>query len=244
MRLSVVMLSVTWVLCFSTELFAQKKGKSTIEEQEKETILNPYQINEKVYKLALRYNDMVVAREAVYNMYAINPNRTNLLDTLVFLYYNSTDYVQVVLLGNDILVKNPDNATILEIVAVSQQNLGLTKEALENFERLFTITQNLYHQYNIASLQYMLKRYGECGATLNNILGAKSESALISITDAKKGTQKVPIKAAAFNMRGVIALDLKQTEVAKQNFQKALELFPDFLLAKSNIEKVSISTEK
>ncbi|GIV33131.1 MAG: hypothetical protein KatS3mg031_0666 [Chitinophagales bacterium] len=196
-----------------------------------------FALQEKIYNAAIRYNDLKAAQHALYAMIALQPGRTGLKDTLAYLYYNEGNYVQVVLLGKDILSAKPDNPEILELVAVSQQNLGLLKDALENFEKLYNITQNAVHRYNIASLQYMLKRYGECSESLNAILGLPDNPGNVTISTSTGESQQVPLKAAAFNMRGVIALEIGQPEVAIQNFQKALELFPDFVLAKGNLEK-------
>ena len=44
------------------------------------------------------------------------------------------------------------------------------------------------------------------------------------------------MKAAAYNVKGICALELNQPEAAKENFNKALQLFPDFVLAKTNLE--------
>jgi Tfp pilus assembly protein PilF len=51
----------------------------------------------------------------------------------------------------------------------------------------------------------------------------------------KGGSQKVPLRAAAFNVKGIIAMDLNQPEVAKLQFETALKLFPDFALAQGNL---------
>jgi tetratricopeptide (TPR) repeat protein len=176
-------------------------------------------------------------------MIALKPERLGLKDTLTYLYYNSGNHVQVVLLGKEILEKQPERPEILELVAVSQQNLGLLKEALESFEKLHLLTKDVYRLYNVATLQYMLKRYGECSETLNAILASDAGDQKVSITDNNGKSQEVPLKAAAFNMRGVVALEINQTDVAKQNFQKALELFPEFALAKANLDN-AVSPKK
>lgn len=196
------------------------------------------------YDNAMKYNDFLVARNSLYGMLALKPERAGLKDTLTYLYYNTNSYVQVILLGKEILETSPDKAEILELVAVSQQNLGMLKEALESFEKLFAISKDVYHQYNIASLQYMLKRYGECSESLNAILGAPQSDAVVAISDGQNESQQVPVKAAAYNMRGVVALEINQADVAKQNFEKAIELHPDFILAKNNLDKVNASEKK
>ena len=47
------------------------------------------------------------------------------------------------------------------------------------------------------------------------------------------------MKAAAYNVKGICALELNQPDAAKDNFNKALQAFPDFVLAKSNLETLA-----
>ena len=52
----------------------------------------------------------------------------------------------------------------------------------------------------------------------------------------QNGNQEVPMKAAALNVKGICAMELNQPDAAKDNFKKALEIDPDFALAKGNLE--------
>lgn len=239
-------LSSILLFCFLLNLaVAQKKGKETavapVCDVTKESLFVHYKA---VYDQAVKYSDFVVAREALFNMLVLKPERTGLKDTLTYLYYNGNNHVQVILAGEEILESQPDKADILELVAVSQQNLGMLKEALENFEKLFAVSKDVYHRYNIASLQYMLKRFGECSESLNAIIASPDTTGVVAISDGKNESQQIPVKAAAFNMRGVIALEINQEDVAKQNFEKALQLFPEFSLAKNNLDKVIAGEKK
>jgi len=157
-----------------------------------------------------------------------------------YLYFNAGAYVQTILLGKEIMEQKPDNKEVLELVAVSEQNLGAQKEALEHYEQLYQLTQSPFHLYQIASLQYSLKRYGECEMSVNRILAdpAAGEE-MVGITIGKGQTQKVPLKAAAYNMKGVIAMDLSKNDIAKNNFEEALEIFPEFQLASLNLKSLT-----
>lgn len=198
-----------------------------------------YDINKSIYRNALKYNDLGTATQAVYTMLAVAPNELNLKDTLAYLYYNNGQYVQALLIGLEIVEKSDTNKNILEIVAISQQNLGLLKESLENYEKLYKQSKNIYHQYKVATLQYALKRYGECGVTIDKILQDKGNTEMITITDANRQQQEVSIKAAVLNMNGVMALELNQNDLAKKSFEEALKVQPDFALAKNNLDMAS-----
>jgi len=57
----------------------------------------------------------------------------------------------------------------------------------------------------------------------------------------KGGSQKVPLRAAAHNVKGIIAMDLNQPDIAKQQFETAIKLFPDFVLAQGNLVAIEQS---
>ncbi len=198
-----------------------------------------YNLEKQIYRSALKYNDLAVAKTSVYKMMALSPADKSLRDTLLFLYFNAGAFGQSVLLSREILAENSNNPTVLEIKAISEQNLGLTKEALESYEKLYPQTKSLFHLYQVAVMQYQLKRYGECNASLEEIL--KSEKAVgekVTINTAQNATQEVSLKAAALNIRGVMFLEGKREEDAKSNFSQALAVQPDFELAKNNLALV------
>lgn len=199
-------------------------------------------LQQQVYKNAIQLGDINTALNAVHQILAID-NQNTYIDTLAYLYFNGGSYYQAILLGSQILTTRPDNAGILEVVAVSQQKLGLAKESLESYDKLQSLAPSVYNLYNIATLQYALKRFGECGQTIDMILKAEDNMEKINITDNTGASQQVPIKAAALNMLGVMALELKQTDVAVKSFQEALKLVPEFVLAKNNLAKVTATDE-
>ncbi len=47
------------------------------------------------------------------------------------------------------------------------------------------------------------------------------------------------MKAAAYNVKGICAMELNQDEAAKDNFNKALAESPEFVLAKGNLDMLA-----
>lgn len=192
-----------------------------------------------IYKTAIQYNDYNVAANALYQALALKPNRTDLKDTLCLVYFSAQNYVQAYLLSSEILKNNENNTTILEIAATSKKNLGLTKEALDDFDKLNRLKPQLYYLYQIATMQFQLKRVGECLVTLDKIItapDAEKETASISVGNE---VQKVPYKAAALNIKGIVALELDKKDEAKLLFTEALKVYPEFVLAKNNLQAIS-----
>ena len=123
--------------------------------------------------------------------------------------------------------------------AISLSSLNKNKESLEQYEALFAKTKSSFHAYQIAVLQYVLKRFGECETTVGIILNdPKSMEQKVSINADQNTNQQVPIKAAAYNIRGVMLKEMNKKDEAMESFQEALKLFPEFALAKANIEAI------
>ena len=200
---------------------------------------DPFDVQLRFYKAALKNYDLQAATVALYTMQALKPERSDLNDSLALLYFAGERWAQAYLVGQAIVNGDPKRNDMLEMVAVSKQNLGMIKESLADYEKLYGTEKSVYFLYQMATLQYQLKRYGECVASLDQILAnADADKQKVNIR-VQGGTQDVPMKAAAYNVKGICALELNQPDAAKDNFNKALQAYPDFVLAKANLENLA-----
>jgi tetratricopeptide (TPR) repeat protein len=203
-----------------------------------------YDVQQRVYKSALKNYDLQAATIALYQMIALKPEKADLNDSLALLYFAGERYPQAYLVGEQILKADPKRNDMLELVAVSKQNLGMIKEALADYEKLYGADKSLYYLYQISTLQYQLKRYGECVASLDQII-SNPESAQQKVNIVVQGgSQDVPMAAAAYNVKGICAMELNQEDAAKDNFNKALQSFPEFVLAKGNLDMLTKKQEQ
>jgi len=192
-----------------------------------------------IYQQALRYNDFSTAIVAVHEILVETPSALTWKDTLASLYFYSGQSLQALSVANELLLDNPSDERMLEVKAISLQNLGVAREALSAYEDLYRISGNLGHLYQIATLQYQLKRYGECEISLNRLIQApESQEMQVSINMGQGRQQRVPLVAASYNIYGVVQLEQNRREAAKAAFQKAVEAFPEFVLAKNNLRLV------
>ena len=199
-------------------------------------------IQESIYQAAVSRYDFEVATSALYQMIALHPERNDLKDSLCITYFKRSLFYHANQLAEEILREQPENIPILEIAASSQEELGDYLESLNRFEYLYTKKKDLYILYKIASLQYYLKRMGECEQSLSRILAdSTSVNKTVPISAGDKGQtgQHVPIAAAALNIQGVILLELNKTEEAKKRFEQSLSIMPNFQMAKANLDYLS-----
>lgn len=233
-------LLITSLSIISVKISAQKTKKESENTQIPSTpvVENSYTIEEKILGEALKFGDLQVAKQSLYKMIALKPENKSLKDSLAYIYINLGSLQQAILLSREILSTSPENIGIIEVKAIAEQNLGMAKESLTSYELLFSKTKNVYHQYQIATLQYDLKRLAECNASIDAILATPEvDKKELNIGTGTRGqSQKVVLKAAVLNMKGVLAMDLNETAIAKVCFDEALKLTPDFVLAKNNAE--------
>ncbi|SDJ80227.1 Tetratricopeptide repeat-containing protein [Catalinimonas alkaloidigena] len=208
--------------------------------------LDPYAVQEQVFEQSLKYNDGDVAVQALYNMMALHPQEETLKDTLAYLYFNLNRYSSCLFVARDIVDVRPNNLEMVEIKAISEKNLGLLAEAVSSYEKLYMNTENVYHLYELATLQFQLKRYNEARNSLA-MLEKHKDAATQQVTlsaGQRQQSQQVPILAAVYNLQGVLNQETGNDAEAKAKYQKALELFPDFALAKGNLAAMNQPAQK
>lgn len=196
--------------------------------------------NKTVFEMASVFNDPSVARVALYNMIAIDSNNPALLDSLAIIYFEFQNYASTAMVSQEGLRRNPGNTLLLELSAISYENLGLAQRALDQYETLYMKQNNPFTLYKIAFLQLQLKRYVEA-ATSADILIAKPElkAQLIMFPKSDESTQQVSMHAALYNLKGLLAKEQGDTVAAKAMFNKALEVAPDFEIALQNAQEMA-----
>lgn len=200
---------------------------------------NEYKRALTVYLNAVKYNDIAVAKTALYDLIAIDPADISLKDSLSFYYFDYQQYPSAILVAKDILKKKPDHLAAVEICALSFENLGLLDKAVEYYETLYLKTNDIYNLYKVAYMQYNLKRYKECDTSIDILLSNKqAEEVKMIFTTSENKQQEVSMKAAVLNIKGLISKDLGDKVAAKKHFEDALKLAPEFALAKENLKEL------
>jgi tetratricopeptide (TPR) repeat protein len=225
-----IIISLALLIGFGS--FAQKRKKS--KNQDTDITLDVAKI-----KKALRYADYETAISSLYDVIQKEGETSTYLDSLAYLYFSTGRYASCALVTKDVLDKDESKANMLELRAVSLSNLGNTVEAIDAYQKLVPLTKNIHHYYELALLQYSIKRLAEAAISIKNAEAIEAtEKDFVNIPLDKNQAQKVPIMAAIYNLHGLIAYDLDKTntEAPKQAFQKALEIFPDFVLAQNNMK--------
>lgn len=244
MRITYFNKLISLFLLVSIAVFGQKNSTSATANVDNIAESN-FVLKTKIFRQALKYADLAVAKSALFEMIALKPTEKNLKDSLALIYINMGQPQQALLLSKEILLADPNNMAMLEVKAIAGQSIGLAKEALIDYETLFASQKSIFHLYQIATLQYDLKRMAECNTSLEQIITAQDvEKQQINIgTGQQNGLQKISLKAAALNIKGVLAMDLNEIVIAKQCFSEALKINQDFVLARNNMQFIENKTQ-
>lgn len=194
-----------------------------------------YQNEKLVYQMGLRYGDINIARNALYNMMALDRKDVSLLDSLAYLYYDYQKHTSCILVCLDLLKLNPNHLPALEMSAISYENLGLKDKALASYESLYLKESSIYTLYKVAVLQLDLDRLGESKTNVDILLKNDGIDEAKIAMNTQQGPKEISLKAAVFNLKGLIEIDQDQKEAAKASFNEAISLEPDFTMAKNNL---------
>lgn len=193
-----------------------------------------------IYARAMRYNDVDVAKNALYSLVNMNPRNDSLLFSLAYMYFDQQNYISSILVSQDVLRVNPDHLAALEVSGLSYENIGARDKALESYESLYLKNNSVNVLYKMAFLQFETKKLSEAKTNAEILLGKKetAETKLVfPIEDQKE--QEVPMIASVYNLLGLISKEEGNMTEAKNYFNKALETAPEFALAKNNLEELN-----
>jgi len=188
------------------------------------------------YNRSIKYNDFQVAKNAIYDLMALEPNNFSYLDSLAYIYFEFNQFASAALVSRDALKRNPNNQNILQISAKSLDQLGALDQSLKMYQKLYTVSDDAYVLYEVIQKQYDLKKYDDAMINTELLLGKRIvDGSSVYAKDEAGNEIEVPFKAVIKNLQGMIARGQGNNESAKKYFNSALSLAPNYALAKENL---------
>jgi tetratricopeptide (TPR) repeat protein len=228
--------SVIMTLCVSARAQDQTQAQEPIDIRQ--TMV--YQLQKGIYQRAMNYNDVNTAINALYNLCVLEPQNDSILFGLAYIYFDNQSYLSATLTLNDVLILNPNNLQALEMKALSLEQIGAYDKSLEDYESLYLKTDNINFLYKMAVFQYELKRFKEAKTNLDILLSKKEADDLkLYFPDENDQQQEIVMRASLHNMKGLIAKAEGNHTEARKQFGIALEINPEFYLAKQNLTELS-----
>jgi tetratricopeptide (TPR) repeat protein len=195
---------------------------------------------------AKAYGDESIVANVMYTLIALEGPQSSYKDSLAYVYFNKRNYVSCFLVTNDLLKTKPKNLELLEMNAVSLESMGALEKSKEAYEKLFAMTNDNYHAYKLAGIEFRMNQNEGAYATIKKAGQISGNEGLkITFQVNENYNQNVELKAAIAYLEGLIAVSLNKSVEAKASFERAIQIFPDFVLAKSKLEILNAKqTEK
>ncbi len=191
------------------------------------------------YVFGMKYNDSEVSKDALYSLIALDPNDDSLKMVLCYYYFENKIFASSLFVSGDVLARNPNNIEALKINAMSYESLGVRDKAITQYESLYLKTNDVGVLYQVAVLQFGLERYTEAITNIGIIVKDPQAKALkLNLSKSETEQQEISLEAAAYNLWGMIEKQQGNNEEAKTYFNKALEIQPEFAIAKQNLEEL------
>jgi tetratricopeptide (TPR) repeat protein len=179
--------------------------------------------------------DWPTAIVAIHQLLEKDPSNTFLQDSLAAMYLRTGQAATCLAWCQRCLQTRPDAPFLLAIAGQLALDAGQIPAALTHWERLLQLRPSAYYHYQVAALQFRLGRYGECATALNQLAAdAAVRDAWIHLS-WEGGEGDVPLLAAVYNLQGNLDGAMGRRKEARKAFRAALDLAPEFGLAKGNL---------
>lgn len=191
---------------------------------------------EALYEKSMAVKDYPTAITALQFLLLSDSSNKSYLDTLPELYAAVLNY-QAAEYYTDIALKAyPTSERYLQLKALCLQQKGDVSHVLDLYNKLYASTQKITYLYQIAAFQFSSQDLDAAERTLKTLdekMGNSTDSVDFMISETEK--QKVPVRAAVFNMKAYMFAQKRDLPMAKKYFELALKEYPDFVTARQNL---------
>ena len=195
---------------------------------------------------AVKHKDYATAAFAYNQLLLADSNNLEYKDSLARIYIKSGNYEGGLLLGEAVMLKQPKNLKLLELIGIANGQLDNFDKCLSNFNTLYTQSKDLTYIYKMAGICYDKQRYTQADSLADVMIAKNDTTKKIEIQLPDGSLQTVPLMAACYNMKGAILADLfdktGNPEYVKNSiplFQKAIQVYPDFKFPKLYLQRIA-----
>lgn len=191
----------------------------------------------KLFKHCRETGDLQTAAVALNEMLLEDTVYSDWYDTLAVLYYNINNFQPASWYAGKVLEKKPKDLRMMELVAMSEQQLGRPEKVLTAYRALFKATNDFQYLYQSAAVEFSMGNIDNCKNLVDSILHSSNiEKDSIEIQIENDYSQQVPLRAAVYNLQAFLKAREGNLPGAKKDFENALRIYPDFVLAQRNLQ--------
>ncbi|MDX2001954.1 MAG: hypothetical protein SFW35_05965 [Chitinophagales bacterium] len=230
MRTIVILALAVSALMVSCQKEAGKGGENNLET-----------LHKTVYANSKKYKDITAGAVSIQYLIALDSVKyASYKDSLLSLYFNAGAYDMSALLANDLIKVHPKDTSVMRMLAVSNEAMGLFDEALKGQRALFEATKKPEHLYQVMTLLYKQEKDKEAREVLEQLKTTPGIKEATTVVNYRQGeSQIVPLEAAMYNVAGALDYQEGKRKEALANFKKALEIMPEFYQAQMGVQALS-----
>lgn len=181
------------------------------------------------------YHTAIVAAQMTLQS---DSNQTLYEDTLPELYVAIHNFEAAEIYADKVLHRKKTDERMYQIKALCYQQLGRVEDEFATYNTLYSLTKKIAYLYQVTAFQLSTGNETEAVKNLDEMekLAKPTDSVDFAISETEK--QKVPVIAACYNMRAYVQAQKRDLAGAKGLFEKAIKVYPDFIVARRNYEQL------
>lgn len=188
-------------------------------------------MNSKDFQTAIVAAQLLLIEDSTELVYA---------DTLPELYAATNNIMACNDAADAAIKRNPKSERLLLIKALCAEQLGKVDEQMSLYNQLYAINKKPEYLYRITAAHFGAGNFEAVDNNLkelDQLALTNKDSIDFMLSESEK--QKVPLKAALLNMRGVMAVQKDRDIIkAKKYFEAAIREYPDFIIAKEYYKRL------
>jgi tetratricopeptide (TPR) repeat protein len=201
------------------------------------TVTNDNQY-ELLYKRAMAAKDYQTAITAI-QLTLMNDSTNGLRDSLPELFGAVNNLEACMLATMQSMERYPDNEKFKNIMLICLQQTGDMEGQFALLNDLYQRTKKSQYIIQVASIQMQSGNTKQAMQTIDMLMKEmKNSTDSIDVFLDETNKQKVPVMAALWNMKGYGYMQQKNIEKAKEAFFQSMEIYPEFVMPKRNLQLI------
>ncbi|MBP9187394.1 MAG: tetratricopeptide repeat protein [Bacteroidia bacterium] len=191
-----------------------------------------------LYKTSYDLKDIPTAITAVQLI--LSEDSTNTLrDSLPSMYLAVQNIEACYTTTEAALKRHPEDEEYAKYKMLCLEQLGKADELFALAKNLYAKTGKAEYMYKIASVQLVTGEFDAATKSINEMMEKyKNTTDSVDIFIDQGQSQRVPIVAACWNMKGYLFIQTQKYQKAGEAYQKAIQIFPDFVMARRNLQQL------
>ena len=194
--------------------------------------------NKLLFEKSMAVKDYQSAIVAIQYMLLKDSTLSMYEDTLPELYVATSNVEAADYYTNRVLVRKPNDERFLQIKALCAQQKGKIEEEFDIYNKLFASTKKLSYLYQITAFQFSTGQMEQAVKNLAELETKATPKDSVDFAVSESEKQKVPLRAAVYNMKAYMQAQSRDLMGAKKYFEMALKEYPDFVMAKRNLQQL------